>query len=197
MNMAGFTAEVSLCRSSGHYRTGRLALNISAQMIYPARDEVIIVRGCAPGSDLVEYGDGTWGCEAPDPWPGSGGGSGVPAPGGGAGPGPGGGGGPGPVQPPDRPQPQGEKPPIRKPYHPREGDPCHAENILMQGSNVLDWSTAVRTGEYKYNPDPARKKKYNCVDPKTDKIEWCLNNSGPIEYSDGTRRWLLCFDDHR
>ena len=33
MNTPGFTAEVSLYRSSGHYRTGRHALNISAQMI--------------------------------------------------------------------------------------------------------------------------------------------------------------------
>ena len=55
MNMPRFTAEVSLYKTSGHYRTGRQAINIPTRMIsmiYPA--EVIENYGCAPGSYLVE-----------------------------------------------------------------------------------------------------------------------------------------------
>jgi hypothetical protein len=33
MNMPGFTAEVALRKTTGHYRTGRRAINLSKQMI--------------------------------------------------------------------------------------------------------------------------------------------------------------------
>src|SRR4030095_1061815 len=82
MTMPRFTAEASLYRTNGHYRTGRNshAVNSSAQMIspiHPAREK-IEVHGCAPGSYLVDNGDGTWDCWSnPDPWGGGGGGSGT------------------------------------------------------------------------------------------------------------------------
>jgi hypothetical protein len=33
MNLPGFTAETSLCKTSGHYRTGRHAINLRSRMI--------------------------------------------------------------------------------------------------------------------------------------------------------------------
>jgi hypothetical protein len=72
VNAASFTAEASLYKTSGHYRTGRHALNLSPQMIsmiYPARDVVIEVGGCLPGTYKVENPDGTYDCWTnPDPW---------------------------------------------------------------------------------------------------------------------------------
>jgi hypothetical protein len=61
MSMPRFSAEASLYRASGHYRTGRHALNLSPQMIskmYPAM-EVIEVFGsppCRPG--FINLGEG-------------------------------------------------------------------------------------------------------------------------------------------
>jgi hypothetical protein len=69
MNIPTFTAEVSLCKTSGHYQTGRRILNSRKQTnnaIYPAMmKEVIEVHGCAPGSILWENG-GDWGCNPID-----------------------------------------------------------------------------------------------------------------------------------
>ena len=86
MDILGFTADASLYRNNGHYRTGRntQAIHLPAGMIetiHPARDEVIEVHDCAVGSHVVNYDDGTWGCK-PDSW---GGGGGIPpgSPGGG------------------------------------------------------------------------------------------------------------------
>jgi hypothetical protein len=111
MNMPRFTAEVSLYKTNGYYQTGREAINLSGEMIRTihAAMEKIEVHSCAPGSYLVEYGDGTWDCWTnPDPWGGSGGGGGMPGSGGGepGGGGPGGGvGGSTPHKKPIRPAP--------------------------------------------------------------------------------------------
>lgn len=74
MNMPRFTAEAVLYKTSGHYRTGRQAINLSAEMIrpiHPAR-EVIEIHSCPPGwSDI---GGTCW----PDPLMEPGGGSSEP-----------------------------------------------------------------------------------------------------------------------
>ena len=56
MNMPGFTAESSLCRTNGQYRTGRRAVHLPAQIIspiYPAvinvGHETIPIHSCLPG----------------------------------------------------------------------------------------------------------------------------------------------------
>jgi hypothetical protein len=56
MNMPRFTAETSLYKTSGHYRTGRPTVDPSAQTvgpIWPAakeqEGEIINVHGCPPG----------------------------------------------------------------------------------------------------------------------------------------------------
>jgi len=64
MNMPRFTAQASLYQTSGHYQTGRYAVNLPTQtigVIYPAlpKDEVgevIDVYGCNPG--FFEVGSG-------------------------------------------------------------------------------------------------------------------------------------------
>jgi hypothetical protein len=55
MSMPAFTAEASLYKTSGHYRTGQRTINSSAQTVsplYPAvrwqPDEVITPHSCAP-----------------------------------------------------------------------------------------------------------------------------------------------------
>jgi hypothetical protein len=60
MNMPRFTAEASLSKTSGHYRTSRHILNPSVQTvgsIWPAAreqvGEIIHVHGCPPGSIAV------------------------------------------------------------------------------------------------------------------------------------------------
>jgi hypothetical protein len=206
MNMAGFTAEVALCRSSGHYRTGEHALSLFRQMnrLRPAMErgevppitvpgETIPVHSCAPGWEL--RGGICWPPPLTEPSSGGGGDPGMPG-------GPDGGGGPGPGsgEPPERPEPQDTKPPrppIRKPYHPRVGDDCHVEYLLMRGSNAIDQGTPVRTGKYTRNTDPRKKHKYNCDDADNSKIEYCNNTVGPIKTDDGDDRWFLCFDGHR
>jgi hypothetical protein len=102
MNMPRFTAESSLYQTNGHYRTGRNALHLPAQMISPIHPaigkgelgwpgdvpgDVIRVHGCAPGYLLWEAG-GEWGCalvEPPPPPPPTGGGEPPGTPGGGGG----------------------------------------------------------------------------------------------------------------
>jgi hypothetical protein len=75
MNMLRFTAEASLYKMSGHYHTGRHAINLPTQMIstiYPA--EVIEVYGCNPG--FVPLGEGENMVCIPDPTLGGDGGPG-------------------------------------------------------------------------------------------------------------------------
>jgi hypothetical protein len=35
MNIPAFTAEASLCKTNGHYRTGRYMVNLAAQPVSP------------------------------------------------------------------------------------------------------------------------------------------------------------------
>lgn len=103
MNIPGFTAEDSLYKTSGHYRTGRPAFTSLTQAIrafHPAA-EVIVVYGCPPGYTLWEAG-GEWGCTLVEP-PVGGGGEG-PMPSGG-----GGGGGGGTPRPKPKPRPTPEE----------------------------------------------------------------------------------------
>jgi hypothetical protein len=83
MNMPTLTAEASLHRANGHYRTGRnkLLVNLPSQRvgpIHPAaqmRDEIIEIHGCAPG--WTDYGGSCWPnpvTEPPPSWGGGGGG---------------------------------------------------------------------------------------------------------------------------
>ena len=101
MNMPRFTAEASLYKTSGHYRTGRQAINSPTKMIGPIHLAVIDV----PGETVVIVEK--W---PPDPWEppwigGTGPGTPVPSPGGseGGGGGPGGGVGGSPMTPPKKP----------------------------------------------------------------------------------------------
>jgi hypothetical protein len=79
MNMPRFTGEAALYKTNGHYRTGRQAINLSAEMIrtiHAAREE-IEVGDCHPGTYKVELPDGTYECWShADPWWGSEGGGG-------------------------------------------------------------------------------------------------------------------------
>jgi hypothetical protein len=192
MNTPRFTAEASLYSSSGRYRTGRPAITLRARMnslIAPARDEEIEVHGCHPGSQLVEYADGSWECKDDlGPWGGSGGIPGGPAPGGGGGPGP----GPGePPETPEIPEPQSNKPPTKKPYRPKDGKPCHAEIITDYGGDVIVFEPLINNGTYRYTGFP--KYPYNCV--SGDKTFACANH----EFWDNKpdfRRWQACFNGH-
>ncbi len=96
MNMPRFTAEDSLYKTSGHYQTGRHAINSSMQMngtihsavIDDGREEVIVIVGEAPSSP---WGPWVFGGGVTGPL----GGGGTPSGGGesgGGGPGVGGGG---------------------------------------------------------------------------------------------------------
>ena len=142
MNMPRFTAESSLYKSSGHYRTGRNsdAVNISAQMInsiHPVMEN-IHVHGCAPGSYLVDYDDGTWDCLPLDPLtePSGGGGGDAGSPGVPSNNGGGGGGGVGkpPKRPPNRPH-KTKTPP--KKYRPKSGQPCYVEESVTSGEVTI------------------------------------------------------------
>jgi hypothetical protein len=74
--MPGFTAETALHTTSGHYRTSRNGTNNLATRMEGAIQlaEVINVHGCAPGSTLFGYDDGSWEC-FPNPLTEGGGGS--------------------------------------------------------------------------------------------------------------------------
>jgi hypothetical protein len=208
MNTPSFTAEVSLYRSSGRYRTGRPATTLPTRMNYrtgrharnlPRRTnslrlaldegEVIVVRDCRPG--WVKLSEGV--CVRDPSLPGGGAPPGTPdEPGAEPPPPPGGGTGPG--QPPDKPVPEKTPTqPIRKPYNPREGNPCHAEYILMEGTNAKDWRTIVKTG--KYAKVVGGEYKFVCEDAANGKILECRNGK-PIVGDDNVD-WRLCFDAHR
>lgn len=139
MNMPRFTAEDSLYKTNGHYTSysNRHVINLPAQKIdsiSPA--ETIEVHGCAPGSYLVDNGDGTWDCWSnPDPWWGGGGGSGAPGvPSDSVGGGGGGGGGKPPKRPPNKPP----KTPPKK-YRPKWGQPLrYPHKISIKNNALLD-----------------------------------------------------------
>jgi hypothetical protein len=73
MNMLSFSAEAALYKASGHYRTGRHALDLfrHTNNLRPALDEgeVIYVRDCRPG--WLKLGEGV--CVRDPSWPGGGG----------------------------------------------------------------------------------------------------------------------------
>jgi hypothetical protein len=123
MTTPRFTAEASLYRTHGHYRANRHAINSSAPMmsaIHPA--EIIEVHGCAPGSEMIDWGDGTWSCETVGPdtsWGGGGDPGGSEYEGGEARPGKGGG-----KRPRNRRTPPGPK---RRP--PKFGRDCSPQDI--------------------------------------------------------------------
>ena len=152
MNMPGFTAGDSLCKMSGHYRSGRHAITLPTPIIsevYPAR-EVIEVHSCPPG--WTDYG----GTCFPDPLteP-SGGGGGGPGPGPGGGgeggvPGPGGGGTPTPHQKPPR------VPPLTPP-NPKEGEKCNA--LVGTKYGIVD-------GRYRDSTPSGGPKTWSCCDGK-------------------------------
>jgi hypothetical protein len=135
-NMPGFTAEDSLYRTNGHYASFGLwrTINWSARecdSISPA--ETIEVHGCAPGSYLVDNGDGTWDCWSnPDPWGGGGGGGGAGAPGVPSDSSGGGGGKPPKGRPPNKPR---STPP--KKYTPKNGQPCYVEQSVTSGNVTI------------------------------------------------------------
>src|SRR5215813_11267774 len=98
MNIPSFTAEASLYKTSGHYRTGRgtVSFGNGGSAIHLAMDdEVIPVGDCGPGGLL--WGDPAngedWGCTYPLEGAGEGDDSTDVVPDGGRGPGRGGGGG--------------------------------------------------------------------------------------------------------
>ena len=103
MNIPSFTADASLYKTSGHYRSSRPAINSQRQtkgLIYPAvpNEGTYNINGCAPGKVLWGQTDGgeygvDWGCadNPTDGWDDGSGGSGPIVATGGGGP-PGGGG---------------------------------------------------------------------------------------------------------
>jgi hypothetical protein len=105
MNIPSFTAEASIYKTSGHYQTGRQAVNLPIETIssiYPARDEVIEVHSCAPG--WTDIGGTCWPNPLTEPSSGGSGDPGTPSPfengGGGGGGGGSGSGSGGPRRPP-------------------------------------------------------------------------------------------------
>jgi len=105
--MPRFTAEASLYKTSGHYRTGRV--NLSAEMIrtiHPAR-EVIEIHDCPPGESRLGGTGPCWPDPLTEPSVGQGGES---SGSGGAGEGSGPGGGVSHGKPPkDKPKATGKK----------------------------------------------------------------------------------------
>jgi hypothetical protein len=147
MNMPRFTAEDSLYKTNGQYRTGRYTINSSAQMvgpIWPAM-EVIEVHGCPPGYVLWEAGE-EWGCALVEPPTGGGdsGAPGVPSDSGG-----GGGGGGGAGKPPKRPPNKPPKTPPKK-YRPKSGQPCYVEQSVTSGDVTI--TDVYLNGKYSSTP---------------------------------------------
>ena len=133
MNMPGFTAEASLCKTRGHYQTDRHAINLRTQMIsaiYPARER-IETYGCPPGTSMWgnPYAGEEWGC-TPDDWhPDFGGGPGGGGPSGGPKGGPPGDGG--------DPPPEPAKTPPKPTFHVCE------ESEYNSGHDAPWWTKAV------------------------------------------------------
>lgn len=133
MTIPRFTAEAALYQTNGQYRTGKnmSGIQLPAQsigMVYPARDEVIVLHSCPPGwSDI---GGSCW----PDPLTEQGGSGGGGSSGSGAvdeDSGPGGG---------DSGEADGvpsKKPPIIPRYKPTVGGRCRADELRKDGSAVF------------------------------------------------------------
>jgi hypothetical protein len=167
VTMPRFTADASLYKTSGQYRTGRRTVNRSAQTagpIWPAvkeqEGEVIHVHSCAPG--WTDIGGTCW----PDPLtePEAGGGEpGVPggSPGGESGE-PGGGGGV--SNPPKTPPKRPPRPP--KDFKPDEGKPCHAELVTGWGEEVEITEPVVTEGTYWNRYIPPRAGEWRCISTK-------------------------------
>ena len=194
MNLPGFSAEESLYQTNGQYRTGRnsYAIHLAARMtetIHPAR-EVIEVHGCAPGSGLVEYDDGTWECVA-DADLGWGGGQGA-ASGGGGEPGGGGGAGRPSKKPPKRP-PRPSKP-KKKVYAPTQGAPCHAELIETSSGDVVFTEQITSKGDYieigPSDPQPG----WHCAytDPGGPREAHC----NEVKVEGGRTKRIACYNGH-
>ena len=156
MTMPKFTGEASLYQTSGHYQTDSQALHGAARMteaIHPARDEVIEVGGCHPGTYKVELPDGSYECWSnPDPWSGGEGSGGSQGAGGEPGvekPPPGGGGTP-PKDKPDKPRRiktiRKVTPP--KGYKPKEGRTCYGlRTEITAGGDPIIWDDPFK-GKY-------------------------------------------------
>ena len=156
MNIPGFTADASLHRTNGHYRTGRNrhAIHLPGRMIspiYPAEinvgHETIPVHSCAPG--WTDMGGTCWPNPLSEPsWGGEGTGTpGVPGEGDG---GPGGGVGGGPMQTPkDKPPPKLKKSPVTgAPFKPEHDKPCHAIEYKWGGGVLVEDPSIVSKGTY-------------------------------------------------
>jgi hypothetical protein len=139
MNIPRFTAEASLCKTSGHYQTGSHAINLPTQggsAIYAAMMEVINIHDCAPGGILHDQGPLGWWC---DYGGGGGGGPGGGGPSGGPKGGPDDGGGP--------PEPATPKtpPPKKPPEGPTPGHHCSESELKAYGDKALD-ECSIRGG---------------------------------------------------
>jgi hypothetical protein len=154
VNMPRFTAEASLYKTSGHYRTGRV--NLSAEMIrtiHPAR-EVIEIHDCPPGESRLGGTGPCWPDPLTEPSVGQGGES---SGSGGAGEGSGPGGGVSHGKPPkDKPKPPGRSLPKRPPkdYRPERGKPCHAVQFQDVGDGVVSSEIKVANGTYYFTSGP-------------------------------------------
>jgi hypothetical protein len=192
MTMPKFTGEAALYQTSGQYRTPRhsYATHLvvrTTDTILPARDEVIEVHGCAPGSYVVEHSDGTWECWSnPDPWWGGEGGGGSQGAGGEPGgekPPPGGGGAP----PKDKPN----KPPIKKHFiesseppkkgfNPKEGRTCYGLKLeIAAGGDPIIWDDPFK-GKYTSSADGG----WNCRPKSGDDLKCNVKhvwNNGDID----------------
>ena len=150
MNMPGFTAEASLYKTSGHYRTSRQAINSPTQMIGPIH--LAVINDPGPGEKVViveKWPPDAW--DPLEPW--TGGqttGPGTSGPGGG-GTGSETGGGTGsadPMQTPKSGQPP--KPPTN--YNPKKtGTKCRGRNITDYGKGVIV-TDEIWNGEYTKAP---------------------------------------------
>jgi hypothetical protein len=135
IDLPGFTADASLYRTSGHYRT-----YVDASSRPAGHAGTILLSAIdVPGEVIEIEDDAPW---SPPSWgghtgPGSSGGSGETGPGGG---GPGGG---------DGGIPETKGPPDFNTYHPHKGSPCSAENLGLTKGPKVD----IRVG--KYYPDAA------------------------------------------
>ncbi len=186
MNMPRFTAEDSIYKTNGHYisYSNRHAINMPAQKIdsiSPA--ETIEVHGCAPGSYLVDNGDGTWDCWSnPDPWWGGGGDSGAPGvPSDSGGGGGGGGVGKQPKRPPNKPP----KTPPKK-YSPKRGQPCYVEQSVTSGDVTI--TDVYLNGKYSSTP-----KGWRCDTLDGENSAYCNDTWAD---SNGDKRAFRCYNGH-
>jgi hypothetical protein len=151
MNMPKFTAEASLNRTKGQYRTGSRVIHSSTRTIAPIYPtlighETIPVESCRPGYTMWDDGK----CYKILTEPPVGGGSGLPGMPGevSEGPhGPGGGGvGGGPMTPPKKPaRPTKKSPSTKTEFKPRAGQACHVIRFFAPPK----WRAVRKDGVYK------------------------------------------------